>query len=270
MSTMLSSWKEIAQFFGKGVRTVQRWEKTLSLPIQRPPGAPSNVVLARTSDLEAWMHRSESAAPNEMAVKTSTDLQNSIQKLEMELRRLEEAIGAVTVTSAEAESANTGANTGSVQTRLDAAVTQLHALVGDVEKTENGEAEDRSLSAVVKHMPWPSALLDARMHPVICNSALRSQFGSEWVSTLESQPFPGPLGAEIGRQMKQTQEKRTPSIYYRAIGHGAAGYGAAGPQGISSQEFDLHINPIAMEDDTVGLLLIYAPHKARVRSRIAA
>jgi hypothetical protein len=54
---MLSSWKEIAHFFGKGVRTVQRWEKTLDLPIHRPPGAPSNVVLARTSDLEEWMHR---------------------------------------------------------------------------------------------------------------------------------------------------------------------------------------------------------------------
>lgn len=54
---MLSSWKEIAHFFGKGVRTVQRWEKTLDLPIHRPAGAPSNVVLARTSDLEEWMHR---------------------------------------------------------------------------------------------------------------------------------------------------------------------------------------------------------------------
>lgn len=54
---MLSSWKEIAQFFGKGVRTVQRWEKTLDLPIHRPPGAPSNVVLAKESDLEEWMNR---------------------------------------------------------------------------------------------------------------------------------------------------------------------------------------------------------------------
>ena len=62
MNKMLSSWKEIAHFFGKGVRTVQRWEKTLNLPIRRPPGAPSNVVLARTSDLEAWMHRGDAKA----------------------------------------------------------------------------------------------------------------------------------------------------------------------------------------------------------------
>jgi hypothetical protein len=62
VNKMLSSWKEIAHFFGKGVRTVQRWEKTLNLPIRRPPGAPSNVVLARTSDLEAWMHRGHGKA----------------------------------------------------------------------------------------------------------------------------------------------------------------------------------------------------------------
>ncbi len=62
VSKMLSSWKEIAHFFGKGVRTVQRWEKTLDLPIHRPPGAPSNVVLARVSDLEEWMHRGSVAA----------------------------------------------------------------------------------------------------------------------------------------------------------------------------------------------------------------
>ncbi|MGI4979777.1 MAG: hypothetical protein ACRYHB_05195 [Janthinobacterium lividum] len=29
----------------------------MDLPIHRPAGAPSNVVLARTSDLEEWMHR---------------------------------------------------------------------------------------------------------------------------------------------------------------------------------------------------------------------
>lgn len=62
MSKMLSSWKEIAHYFGKGVRTVQRWEKTLALPIHRPPGAPSNVVLARTSDLDEWMHRGHADA----------------------------------------------------------------------------------------------------------------------------------------------------------------------------------------------------------------
>ena len=89
MNKMLSSWKEIAHFFGKGVRTVQRWEKTLDLPIRRPPGAPSNVVLARTSDLEEWMHRSAAAREAVSQQDTQVDaLQDAISELEVEVRGL--------------------------------------------------------------------------------------------------------------------------------------------------------------------------------------
>ncbi|SEC46600.1 hypothetical protein SAMN05443244_3528 [Terriglobus roseus] len=95
MSKMLSSWKEIAHFFGKGVRTVQRWEKTLDLPIHRPPGAPSNVVLARTSDLEEWMHRGPvSRAELEGPVLTGTaDSIASLASLEREVTYLAEIAG---------------------------------------------------------------------------------------------------------------------------------------------------------------------------------
>jgi hypothetical protein len=89
VNKMLSSWKEIAHFFGKGVRTVQRWEKTLDLPIRRPPGAPSNVVLARTSDLEEWMHRSAAAREAVSQQDSQVDaLQSAISELEIEVRGL--------------------------------------------------------------------------------------------------------------------------------------------------------------------------------------
>ena len=89
MNKMLSSWKEIAHFFGKGVRTVQRWEKTLDLPIRRPPGAPSNVVLARTSDLEEWMHRSAAVRDAVSQQDPQVDaLQSAISELEVEVRKL--------------------------------------------------------------------------------------------------------------------------------------------------------------------------------------
>lgn len=89
LNKMLSSWKEIAHFFGKGVRTVQRWEKTLDLPIRRPPGAPSNVVLARTSDLEAWMHRGpgkvalavEGSGADEQSIALLRELEREVQML---------------------------------------------------------------------------------------------------------------------------------------------------------------------------------------------
>jgi predicted DNA-binding transcriptional regulator AlpA len=55
-SPVLSSWKEIAQYLGKGVRTVQRWEQEMGLPVRRPLGAGhKKIVLARTSDLDTWM-----------------------------------------------------------------------------------------------------------------------------------------------------------------------------------------------------------------------
>jgi hypothetical protein len=53
---VLSSWKDIARYLGKGVRTVQRWERDLGLPVRRPKGAAhkSSVLLDR-NDLDAWM-----------------------------------------------------------------------------------------------------------------------------------------------------------------------------------------------------------------------
>ena len=96
MSKMLSSWKEIAHFFGKGVRTVQRWEKTLDLPIHRPPGAPSNVVLARTSDLEEWMHRgpvARAVGEESSGTHQADEIAPIIAKLQQEVDSLAEMAG---------------------------------------------------------------------------------------------------------------------------------------------------------------------------------
>jgi hypothetical protein len=55
VSEILSSWKEIAEFLGKGVRTAQRWERELGLPVRRPPGKDSRVVFALREELTAWV-----------------------------------------------------------------------------------------------------------------------------------------------------------------------------------------------------------------------
>ena len=57
MAAVLGSWKEIATFLGKGVRTVQRWERDLSLPIHRPPGRGQGVVIAFPGELTDWAKR---------------------------------------------------------------------------------------------------------------------------------------------------------------------------------------------------------------------
>lgn len=54
MPTVLASWKEIASYLGKGVRTVQRWELTKQLPVHRPAGADQGIVIAFPAELDRW------------------------------------------------------------------------------------------------------------------------------------------------------------------------------------------------------------------------
>ena len=53
---ILNSWKEIASYLGRGVRTVQRWESQLGLPIHRPSGKDHSAVLAFSSELDQWLN----------------------------------------------------------------------------------------------------------------------------------------------------------------------------------------------------------------------
>jgi hypothetical protein len=50
----LDSWKEIAAFFGRDERTVNRWEKELGLPAYRLPGTKGRVY-AFSGELSAWL-----------------------------------------------------------------------------------------------------------------------------------------------------------------------------------------------------------------------
>jgi hypothetical protein len=54
-TAVLTSWKDIARYMGKGVRTVQRWELDFGLPVRRPQGSNKKAVLARPHDLDAWV-----------------------------------------------------------------------------------------------------------------------------------------------------------------------------------------------------------------------
>ena len=52
---ILNSWKEIATYLHRGVRTVQRWEAELGLPVRRPRGKRHSAVIATRADLDAWL-----------------------------------------------------------------------------------------------------------------------------------------------------------------------------------------------------------------------
>jgi hypothetical protein len=54
---VLHSWKEISNYTGLGVRTVQRYEQHCGLPVRRASGSPRSAVLAFSDELDAWFQR---------------------------------------------------------------------------------------------------------------------------------------------------------------------------------------------------------------------
>ncbi len=55
---IVSGWKDIANYLGKGVRTVQRYERELSLPVRRPAKKTGGSVIATKPELDAWVKAS--------------------------------------------------------------------------------------------------------------------------------------------------------------------------------------------------------------------
>jgi Tol biopolymer transport system component len=53
-SGVLNSWKEIAAYLNRDVRTVMRWEDTRGLPVHRLPGGPKSAVYGIKSEIDAW------------------------------------------------------------------------------------------------------------------------------------------------------------------------------------------------------------------------
>lgn len=64
---ILSGWKEIANYLGAGVRTVQRYEGELKLPIHRPAGKSKSRVTAIKTELDSWVKHN----PVQMDVRTA-------------------------------------------------------------------------------------------------------------------------------------------------------------------------------------------------------
>lgn len=90
---LLNSWKEIANYLGRGVRTVQRWEE-MGLPVQRLGKGPRAPVIANTLEIDHWMQRARKSGFDSPAEKSETcfsDALNAIrdsQTLRQEMRDL--------------------------------------------------------------------------------------------------------------------------------------------------------------------------------------
>jgi len=68
----LNGWKDIAAHLGKGVRTVQRWERELGLPVHRIKGNAGEILFASAAEIDDWQHKREEAARAEQARPVAT------------------------------------------------------------------------------------------------------------------------------------------------------------------------------------------------------
>lgn len=69
----LDSWKAIAQYLGRDVRSVQRWERERGLPVHRLPGQKGSAVFAFEDELDQWLRSRQQDAPSSAIPAVSAD-----------------------------------------------------------------------------------------------------------------------------------------------------------------------------------------------------
>ena len=67
-TVVLNSWKEIASYLGRGVRTVQRYERESQLPVRRVQGKAHSSVLALGKDLDNWLDQTPLRGLDQLSV----------------------------------------------------------------------------------------------------------------------------------------------------------------------------------------------------------
>ena len=88
---VLSSWKEIASYLGKGVRTVQRWEHEWGLPVSRPKNAHKSTVLSSTDKLDRWVATKWAQRPGRRESPPNAGSPNGVAASIRDFRRLRQA-----------------------------------------------------------------------------------------------------------------------------------------------------------------------------------
>jgi hypothetical protein len=85
---ILNGWKQISSHLDRGVRTAQRWEALLGLPIHRPALKDRSAVVAFSDELDLWLARTPPDARDQCLAVNEKD-QNKDQNQERLLRVLD-------------------------------------------------------------------------------------------------------------------------------------------------------------------------------------
>jgi hypothetical protein len=84
----LNGWKEIGSYLGRVVRTAQRWEAQLGMPVHRPAKRKRTAVVAFPNELDTWLSRNLSKLELQESYRP-TDPSNDIAALSEKLTRLQ-------------------------------------------------------------------------------------------------------------------------------------------------------------------------------------
>jgi Tol biopolymer transport system component/predicted DNA-binding transcriptional regulator AlpA len=75
----LNSWKEIAAYTGRDVRTVIRWGHKAGFPVYRVPIGERKAVYAYRSEIDAWIRRGSESTANETPKPSKTEIPQALE-----------------------------------------------------------------------------------------------------------------------------------------------------------------------------------------------
>jgi hypothetical protein len=89
----LYTWKEISEYAGRGIRTLQRWEHEFGFPVQRPDPRNKSAVISSRREIDEWFRTRPLLSTGAVVPKVSgesyaKDLTASARRLELEAKRL--------------------------------------------------------------------------------------------------------------------------------------------------------------------------------------
>jgi len=90
----LFTWKEISAYAGRGVRTLQRWERNFGFPVHRPDRRNKSVVVSSKGEIDEWFRTRPMMQHGVMIPVRSIsakDLTISARKVELEAQRISES-----------------------------------------------------------------------------------------------------------------------------------------------------------------------------------
>ena len=92
---ILNGWKEISNHIKRGVRTAQRWEALLGMPVHRPSLKDRSAVIAFSDELDRWISRLSDGENHDMLARVENNakiLSRHTAEVESQTRGLEKQV----------------------------------------------------------------------------------------------------------------------------------------------------------------------------------